>query len=542
MNTCFDPLAQRYPSQRFPLYARGGMVNCSSPQAAAAGLEALRRGGNAMDAAVAAAATLTVTEPTANGLGSDAFALVWSEKEGRLFGLNASGPAPMLADAEKVLAEGRDEKGKMPRHGWTPVTVPGAVGAWAALTERFGRRSLAQNLSEAVRYARESWPCAPNLAQAWRSSLAAYLPYREEPCFRAWFDTFAPDGRTPEAGELVRLPDHADSLEEIGETGGESFYRGELARKIDAESRRSGGWLRFEDLAAYRPFWVEPIRLNYRGYEVCEIPPNGQGIVALMALNILKEFDFPERDCPLTAHRQIEALKMAFADAFRCVTDPRYMELDYHELLRPEYGARRAREMTDRARVYGPAIPPKSGTVYLCCADGEGNMVSYIQSNYMGFGSGIVIPGTGIALQNRGADFSLDPGAANVLRGGKRSYHTIIPCFLMKDGLPVGPFGVMGGYMQPQGHVQVVMNTVDFRLDPQQALDAPRFQWMRDGSVTVESRFDPELARALQRMGHRVRVDLNTGSFGRGQIIRRLPDGVLVGGTESRTDSSIALL
>ena len=542
MQVNFDPLAQRYASQRFPLYARGGMVNCSSPQAAAAGLEALRRGGNAMDAAVAAASTLTVTEPTANGLGSDAFALVWSEKEGRLFGLNASGPAPMLADADKVLALGRDEKGKMPRHGWTPVTVPGAVGAWAALTERFGRRSLAQNLAEAVRYAREGYPCAPNLAAGWQSAFAAYRKLLTEPCFEAWFRTFAPEGRAPEAGELIRLPDHADTLEEIGATGGESFYRGELAKKIDAESRKFGGYLRFEDLAAYRPLWVEPIRVNYRGFEVCEIPPNGQGIVALMALNILKEFDFPQRDCAMTAHRQIEALKMAFADAFRTVTDPKDMELDYHRLLLPEYGALRAREMTDRAQVYGPAMPPKSGTVYLCCADGEGNMVSFIQSNYMGFGSGIVVPGTGIALQNRGADFSLDPKAANVLRPGKRSYHTIIPGFLMKDGLPVGPFGVMGGYMQPQGHVQVVMNTVDFALDPQQALDAPRFQWLRDGSVTVESRFDPELARALRRMGHDVRVDLNTSSFGRGQMIRRLENGVLVGGTESRTDSNIALL
>ena len=357
MQVNFDPLAQRYASQRFPLYARGGMVNCSSPQAAAAGLEALRRGGNAMDAAVAAAATLTVTEPTANGLGSDAFALVWSEKEGRLFGLNASGPAPMLADADKVLALGRDEKGKMPRHGWTPVTVPGAVGAWAALTERFGRRSLAQNLAEAVRYAREGYPCAPNLAAGWQSAFAAYRKLLTEPCFDAWFQTFALEGRAPEAGELIRLPDHADTLEEIGATGGESFYRGELAKKIDAESRKFGGFLRFEDLAAYRPLWVEPIRLNYRGFEVCEIPPNGQGIVALMALNILKEFDFPQRDCAMTAHRQrdcamtahrqIEALKMAFADAFRTVTDPKDMELDYHRLLLPEYGAQRAREMTD---------------------------------------------------------------------------------------------------------------------------------------------------------------------------------------------------
>lgn len=259
-----------------------------------------------------------------------------------------------------------------------------------------------------------------------------------------------------------------------------------------------------------------------------------------MALNILKEFSFSEKDSPETCHRQLEAVKMAFADAFRYVTDPREMEIDCRRLLDPAYGAERAREMTDRAQIWTHGIPPKSGTVYLCCADGEGNMVSYIQSNYNGFGSGIVVDGTGIALQNRGADFSLDPGHANFLRPGKRTYHTIIPGFLMKDGLPVGPFGVMGGYMQPQGHVQVVMNYADFHLDPQQALDAPRWQWMRDGRVTVESRFDPSLARALQRRGHQLSYDLETASFGRGQMIVRLSNGVLVGGTESRTDSNIA--
>ncbi len=538
----FDPLAQRYPSQRYPLYARGGMVNSSSPQASAAGLEALRRGGNAVDAAIAAAACLTVTEPCSNGLGSDAFALVWSEKEQRLFGLNCSGPAPALADWKKVLDEGRDENGRMPRHGWTSVTVPGAVMAWASLTKRFGRRSLAENLAPAVQYARAGYPCGANLAQAWQGAFAAYQKSLRGDCFDAWFRTFAPAGRAPEAGELVRLPDHADSLEAIGESGGRAFYEGELARRIDAESRRYGGWLRYEDLAAFQPLWVEPIRVNYRGLEVCEIPPNGQGIVALMALNILKEFSLPSRDDPMSFHRQIEAIKIAFADAFRCVTDPRDMALDYHSLLTPAYGAAQAARMTERAQVYGSALPPKSGTVYLCAGDGEGNLVSYIQSNYMGFGSGIVVAGTGIALQNRGADFSLDPAAANVLKGGKRSYHTIIPGFLMRDGRPLGPFGVMGGYMQPQGHVQVVSNLVDFALDPQQALDAPRWQWMRDGSVTVESRFDPNLARALRRMGHDVRVDLSTSSFGRGQIILRQSNGVLVGGTESRTDSNIALI
>ena len=540
MRVPFDPLAQRYPSQRYPIYARGGMVNCSSPLASAAGLSVLQNGGSAADAAVAAAAALTVVEPTANGIGSDSFALIWSEKDRHLYGLNSSGPAPLLADAETILAEGRDEHGKMPLHGWTPVTVPGAPKAWAELNRRFGRLPLAADLAPAVSYAREGYPCAPNLAQMWARAAEEYGKSLKGPAFRAWFRTFAPEGKGPETGDLIRLPDHAATLEAIGETGAESFYRGEIAAKIDAESRKYGGFLRLEDLAAFEALWVDPIRVGYRGYEVCEIPPNGQGIVALMALNILKEFEFPEKDSAETCHRQLEAMKMAFADAFHYVTDPGHMTIDFHRLLDPAYGALRAREMTDRAQVWSHAVPPMSGTVYLCCADGEGNMVSFIQSNYMGFGSGIVVDGTGIALQNRGADFSLNPADLNVLKPGKRSYHTIIPGFLMKDGLPVGPFGVMGAYMQPQGHVQVVMNTVDFHLNPQQALDAPRWQWMRDGRVTVEKRFDPKLMEALRQRGHDVRYDPDASIFGRGQMIVRLPNGVLVGGTESRTDSNIA--
>ena len=540
MKPVFDPLAQRYLSQRFPIYAKSGMVNCSSPLASAAGISALQKGGNAIDAAVAAAAALTVVEPTANGLGSDAFALVWAEKEKKLYGLNSSGPAPMLAGAEQILTDGKDRNGKMPAHGWTPVTVPGAPKAWAELVNRFGKLSLKEDLAPATSYAREGYPCAPNLALMWNRAAEHYRQELTGAEFKGWFKTFCPNGKSPEAGDLILLPDHADTLEAIGETGAEIFYRGEIAKKIDAESRKYGGYLRYEDLAAYEAQWVEPIRINYRGYEVCEIPPNGQGIVALMALNILKEFEFQEKDCTETCHRQIEAIKMAFADAFRYVTDPKEMEIDYHRLLDPAYGAQRAVEMKDYAQIWSHRIPPRSGTVYLCCADGEGNMVSFIQSNYMGFGSGIVADGTGISLQNRGADFSLNPEDANCLKPGKRSYHTIIPGFLMKDGMPVGPFGVMGGYMQPQGHVQVVMNTVDFRLDPQQALDAPRWQWMRDGRVTVETRFPQDIARGLQRRGHRLSYDIETPSFGRGQMIVRLPNGVLVGGTESRTDSNIA--
>ena len=536
----FDPLRQRYPSQRFPLYARGGMVNCSSPQAAAAGLEVLRKGGNAVDAAVAAAAALTVVEPTANGIGSDAFALVWSEREQRLFGLNSSGPAPQLLSIDGVMADGRAVNGKMPVRGWTPVTVSGAPGAWAALNGRFGRLTLSEDLSPAVAYAEGGYPCGPNLAAMWQLSFDTFSRTLTGLEFRPWFETFAPGGRAPKAGEMIYLPDHGATLRAIGESNAEAFYRGDIARKIDAQSRRDGGYIRYEDYAAFQPRWVEPISVNYRGFDVCEIPPNGQGIVALMALNILKEFPLVDREDPRTVHRQLEAVKMAFADAFRYVTDPDRMEIDYRDLLSPAYGAMRAREMGERAQIWTHRLPPKSGTVYLCCADGEGNMVSYIQSNYMGFGSGIVVEGTGISLQNRGADFSLDPGAANCLMPGKRTYHTIIPGFLMKDGRPIGPFGVMGAYMQPQGHVQVMTNYIDFGMDPQQALDAPRWQWLRDGTVTVESRFSSDLARALRRLGHDVRLDINTPSFGRGQMIVRLDNGVLVGGTESRTDSNIA--
>lgn len=541
MHTPFDPVSQKYPSRRYPIYARGGMVNCSSPQAAAAGLQALRRGGNAADAAVAAAAALTVVEPTANGIGSDAFAFYWSDKDKKLYGLNSSGQAPMAVSIERVFADGKDENGKMPIDGWTSVTVPGAPMAWAELSRRFGRLSLKEALAPAVAYAREGYPCAPNLALMWREGFERYSRLRANPVFDEWFKTFAPNGQPYEAGDLIRLENHADTLEAIGESNAAAFYTGELARKIDAASRKFGGYLRYEDLAAYGASWVEPIGVDYRGYRVCEIPPNGQGIVALMALNILKEFDFAEKDSALTVHRQLEAIKLAFADAFRYVTDPGHMALDYHRLIDPVYGALRASEIGERARVYSHAVPPGSGTVYLCCADSEGNMASYIQSNYMGFGSGVVVPGTGISLQNRGHDFSLNPGDANCLMPGKRSYHTIIPGFILHgDGSPLGPFGVMGAYMQPQGHVQVAMNYIDFHLDPQQALDAPRWQWMRDNSVTVESRFDANLAGQLQRLGHDVRLELYTPSFGRGQMIVRLPNGTYVGGTESRTDSNIA--
>ena len=540
MSTLFDPLKLSYPSRRYPIYAKGGMVNCSCPQASAAGLEALRRGGNAVDAAVAAAAALTVTEPTANGLGSDAFAILWSEKDQKLYGLNSSGKSPALISPEQLDKDGLGRDGKMPRYGWAPVTVPGAVKAWAELNRRFGRLTLEEVLKPAIRYAAEGYPCSPAISGAWEKAFVLYQKELKAPCFEEWFRTFAPQGRAPRPGEPIRLPDHAATLEEIAQSRGESFYSGRLARQMDAESRKYGGYLRFEDLAAHEVLWVEPLSVSYRGFEVCELPPNGQGIVALMALNLLNQFRLTEKESVEIYHRQIEAMKMSFADAFHFVTDPAHMQADPRDYLQESYARERAARMQDMAQVWSHGTPPKSGTVYLCCADGEGNMVSYIQSNYMGFGSGIVVEGTGIALQNRGADFSLNPANINYLRPGKRSYHTIIPGFLMKDGKPLGPFGVMGGYMQPQGHVQVVSNLLDFHLNPQQAIDAPRWQWMREGHVVLEPGFAPEIIAGLRQRGHQIEISENTASFGRGQMILRQPDGVLVGGTESRTDSNIA--
>lgn len=532
----FDPLYQPYKANRFPITARNGMVATGSALASAAGLEVLKKGGNAIDAAVATAAALTVVEPTANGIGSDAFAIVWYKDE--MYGLNASGYSPKNISREEVAAKSKD--GKMPLFGWTPIMVPGAVKGWAALVKRFGKLSLAEDLAPAIAYAENGYPLSPSLAYYWKRSLDRYGEFKDDPAFAEWFRTFAPDGKCPEFGEIVTLKNHAKALRRIAETDSDAFYKGEIADAIVKQSQRDGGYFCKEDLEEYDVKWVDPISVNYRGYDVWEIPPNGQGITALMALNILKEFNFSEKECTDTYHKQFEAMKLAFADSKHYVTDPAHMKIDYHDLITPEYGAERAKLITEDAVLPGFGTPPKHGTVYLCTADGEGNMVSMIQSNYMGFGSGIVVEGYGIGLQNRGADFSLDPEAANVLEPHKKSYHTIIPGFLTKDGKAVGPFGVMGGYMQPQGHVQVVMNMLDFHLNPQQALDAPRWQWTSDKKFVVEPEFSNAIALQLAAKGHDISYALQKGGFGRGEIIIRLDNGVLVGGTESRTDANIA--
>jgi gamma-glutamyltranspeptidase / glutathione hydrolase len=531
----FDAQYYPYSSRRNTVYAKNGMVGTAQPLAAQAGLDMLKKGGNAIDAAIATAACLTVVEPTCNGIGGDAFALVWTQ--GKLHGLNASGPSPKSISIEVLKKAGYEE---MPQYGWLPVTVPGAPAAWAALSERFGKLPLTEVLQPAIDYAEQGYPVSPTVAKLWSN---LYKRYKEKFIgeeFANWFKTFAPEGRPPIAGEQWKSPEHAQTLRSIAETKAESFYRGELAEKIDAFSRKYGGFLRKEDLSEFSPEWVTPIHVNYRGYDVWEIPPNGQGMVALMALNIVKGFDFAEKDTVDTYHKMIEAMKLAYIDGNHYITQRDKMAVSVESLLSDQYANERRKLIQDTAIKPVPGKPPGGGTVYLATADGEGNMVSFIQSNYNDFGSGLVVPGTGIGLQNRGKNFSLDPQHANCLEPGKKTFHTIIPGFLTKDNKPVGPFGVMGGFIQPQGHMQVVTNMIDFHLNPQSALDAPRWQWIGDKKVLLEHGVPEHIAQELIRRGHDIEVSLKTELFGRGQIIIRDERGMLAGGTEPRSDGCIA--
>lgn len=530
-----NPLNQPYQIAKMPVYAKKGMVATSQPLAAQAGLEMLKQGGNAIDAAIATAICLTVVEPTSNGIGGDAFALVWMG--GKLYGLNASGPASQNISIEKVKRKGHTI---MPEHGFIPVNVPGAPSAWIQLSERFGKLPFDELFKPAIQYAEEGFPISPVLGKLWNRAVTTFREKLRGEEYAFWFNLFAPGGNCPRVGEVWRSPAHARTLQSIAETKAESFYRGELAEKTDRFFRQHDGFLSAEDLAAYSPEWVNPISINYRGYDVWEIPPNGQGLVALMALNILKGFEFTDRDNVDTFHKQIEAIKLAFADGLTYITDANKMAVSIESLLSDAYGEERRRLIGKSAIDPRPGKPADGGTVYLATADGEGNMVSFIQSNYNGFGSGLVVPDTGISLHNRGRNFSLDPEHDNRLEPGKKPYHTIIPGFLSKGNEPVGPFGVMGAFMQPQGHVQVMMNTIDFHLNPQAALNAPRWQWKQGKTVEVEASFPHHLALALAERGHDVKVALETTGFGRGQIIwRNNESGVLVGGSEARTDGSV---
>ncbi len=525
-----------YPSRRMPVMAAHGVVATSQPLAAQAGLQMLQRGGNAVDAAIATAITLTVVEPTSNGIGSDAFALVWDGA--RLHGLNGSGRAPATHTPELFA---RLSLPGVPEHGWLPVTVPGAPAAWRDLHARFGRLPFATLFEPAIDYAEHGYPAAPLMAQGWAHAVQVYAQC-QGPEFAGWWETFAPEGRAPRPGEMRALPDHAATLRRVAASNGDDFYHGELAARIVRFAAETGGYLTADDLAAHTSTWVEPIGTGYRGYEVWEIPPNGQGISALVALNILEGFDLAAlpRESVESYHLQIEAMKLAYADAFRYVADPAHVEVPVRGLLDKGYAAERRAAIGRTALEPVAGQPRRGGTVYLCAADADGMMVSFIQSNYAGFGSGVVVPGTGIALQNRGNNFTLEEGHPNRIAPGKRPYHTIIPAFLTRDGAPVGPFGVMGGFMQPQGHVQVTVNGVDYGMNPQTCLDAPRWQWIGGKEVALEVAVPRHVMDGLEARGHVVTVRNNPGSFGRGQIIRRLPGGAYAAGSEPRADGCAA--
>jgi gamma-glutamyltranspeptidase/glutathione hydrolase len=526
-----------YRTIRTPLFARN-VVSTSHPQAATAGVRMLLAGGNAVDAALAAAATLTVVEPVYNGLGSDAFAVLWDGRQ--LHGLNASGPAPAAWTLDHFRRRhGEDGNGsaKIPVRGWDTVTVPGAPAAWGALHERFGSLPFADILAPAVEAAERGIVVPPVVAAKW----AEAVPLLKE--YPGWAQTFMPFGHTPEVGEKFVFPGAAKLLRLLAQGGVREFYEGKAAEALIAWSDKTGGSLVADDLRAFRPAWVTPLSVEYRGFELHEIPPNGQGIAALSALGILRHFDLSalKPDSPESRHLQIEALKLAFADVRRHVADPKSMRVTPGELLDPAYLARRAALIDPRrASFYGPGAFPSGGTVYLAAADEKGMMVSFIQSNFMGFGSGVVEPEYGISLQNRGTAFSGDPSSPNVAAPGKRPFHTIIPAFLTEGGKPRMSFGVMGGEVQPQGHVQTLVRMLDYRQQPQAACDAPRFKINVDFSVNIESRDDPELRAALEAMGHTVRIDaVYHGESGAGQFIWRLsddPDLGYVAASDTRRD------
>ena len=515
-----------YPSQRMPILARN-VVATSQPLAAQAGLQALTRGGNAIDAAIAAAITLTVVEPNNNGVGADAFAIIWDGKQ--LHGLNASGRSPAGWHRSRFA-----DRKRMPSEGWDTVTVPGAVSAWRALSERFGALPFADLFSTPIDYAQHGFHVAPKTAHYWPLAVTQFAD-------RADFQAhFAPQGRAPTAGELFRRPDLAHTLEEIARTHGASFYQGRLAERIVAHSNAEGGVLSMDDLARHQCDWVAPIAQSFGAVELNEIPPNGQGLAALIALAILERVGASGMDPDSVAcvHLQIEAMKLAIVAAFRFFADAAAMAAPAQTFLEPTWIAQLANRFDPKRASTAalPELPSSHDTVYLTTADAEGRMVSYIQSNYRGFGSGVVVPGTGISLQNRGMGFSLVPGHPNEVGPRKRPYHTIIPGFVTRGGQPLMSFGVMGGHMQPQGHVQMVLRICGAGQNPQAASDAPRWHVYEDLTVGLERGNTPALADGLTALGHSVRWENQEHVFGGAQLIYRLADGGYCAASDHRKE------
>ena len=526
-----------YPSVRIPLFARN-IVSTSHPQAAQAGLRMLYQGGNAVDAAIAAAAVITLVEPVSCGLGSDAFAIVWHD--GKAHGLNASGHAPAAWSVDYFADKyGRDANGlaQAPKRGVDAVTIPGVVAGWAALHEKFGKLPLADLMVPAIEIAERGYAVPPVVAHKWA---AAVPELKDQPGFA---QAFMPKGRAPRVGERFCLPGAAHTLRAIGQTGGKAMYEGELAKRLVDFLGEHGGAHTMDDFASFQAQWVEPVTKDYRGYTLHELPPNGQGIAALMAVGILEQFDLKALgvDSVAAQHLQIEAMKLAFADLYRYVADPQAMQVSAEQLLDRDYLAARAKEIDlTKATQFGPGVPDAGGTIYLSAADESGMMVSFIQSNYMGFGSGVVLPDAGVSLQNRGAGFSMDPASPNVVAGRKRPFHTIIPAFLSHEGRPVMSFGVMGGDMQPQGHLQTLVRMLDYDQQPQAACCAPRWKVNHDFTLDVEATMDPAVVEGLKAMGHELKsIEDPYMDFGSGQFIWRLSENLedgYVAASDSRRD------
>ena len=511
-----------YTSTRLPVFARN-VVSTSHPLAAQAGLRMLWQGGNAVDAAIAAAAAITLTEPVSCGLGSDAFCILWDGQA--LHGLNASGTAPQTWTPAYFKRKYGEDAQTPPKRGMDSVTVPGAVASWVALSARFGKLPFEDLLQPAIEIAERGYLLPVVVQQKWA---AATPELRNQPGFA---QNFLPWGRAPHVGELFQFPAAANGLRAIAQSKGQAFYGGEIAQAIEQFSAQNGGSITAKDFADYKPEWVTPLAQNYRGYTLHEIPPSGQGIAAQIAMGILENFDMASLalDGVDSQHLQIEAMKLAFADVYRYVAEPSAMAVTPAQMLDPTYLKQRAQLINmKKAQNFGAGNPVKCGTIYLSAADENGMMVSFIQSNYMGFGSGCVEPNFGISLQNRGHGFSVNANGlnpANLVAPGKRPFHTIIPAFLTKDGQPVMSFGVMGANMQPQGHMQTLVRMIDYGQSPQAACDAPRWRYNEGLEINVEASLDSATAQGLQARGHQVGV-INDSyqDFGAGQFIWRAGD------------------
>jgi gamma-glutamyltranspeptidase / glutathione hydrolase len=581
LNAQIDRITGKNFATRSEVLARHGMVCTSVPAATEVGIDILKRGGSAVDAAIAANATLGLMEPVSNGIGGDLFAMVYSAKENKLYGINGSGRSPLALSYDQLKSElAKLHRETIPPVGMLPISVPGTVDAWAELHKRFGKLKLSDDLAPAIQYAEEGFPVTELIAYYW-----AFGPRLYKGLAGAFLETYTLDGkgRTPAKGDIFKNPALAKTLRLIAEKGRDAFYKGEIADKVDEFMRTNGGFLRKPDFEKHTSTWVEPVSTSYRGYDVFELPPNGQGIAALQMLNILEGFDLRAmgRNSPETLHTMIEAKKIAWADRAKFYADPAFAKIPLAGLLSKKYAAerrklidpnhatkkveagnpqngvgappRRSVETSARGRAGSSSVIDDGDTIYMCTADDEGNMVSLIQSNYRGMGGGIVVPGLGFMFQDRGELFSMDPSHANVYAPGKRPFHTIIPGFVMKNGKPWEAFGVMGGGMQPQGHVQVLTNQIDFGLSVQEAGDASRWQHEGDneptgekmtesgGYVEVESGIPYETVRELRKRGHDMRFGV--GGYGGYQAIRvEMHDGqrVYVGASESRKDGMAA--